>query len=217
MHNVIGLNGGTYGTAHLRVHQSGDAQLHIGSQPHGQGHVTVFSQVVAEELGIDLDRIEVIHSDTKGNLPIGGSYGSRSYQIEGGAVAVACQKVKAKATTMAAHMLGCTAEDIVHQSGEYSVRTDSSKKVTLAEISNALHNAWDLPEGLDPGLEMIAYWDPKDFAFPFGSHVAFVEVDQDTGEVDIVQYIAVDDFGKVCNPGIVDGQTHGNILSLIHI
>ena len=213
MHNVIGLNGGTYGTAHLRVHQSGDAQLHIGSQPHGQGHVTVFSQVVAEELGIDLDRIEVIHSDTKGNLPIGGSYGSRSYQIEGGAVAVACQKVKAKATTMAAHMLGCTAEDIVHQSGEYSVRSDSSKKVTLPEISNALHNAWDLPEGLDPGLEMIAYWDPKDFAFPFGSHVAFVEVDQDTGEVDVVQYIAVDDFGKVCNPGIVDGQTHGNIYA----
>ncbi|WP_392349624.1 xanthine dehydrogenase family protein molybdopterin-binding subunit [Parasynechococcus sp.] len=213
MHNVIGLNGGTYGTAHLRVHQSGDAQLHIGSQPHGQGHVTVFSQVVAEELGIDLDRIEVIHSDTKGNLPIGGSYGSRSYQIEGGAVAVACQKVKAKATTMAAHMLGCRAEDIIHQQGEYSVRTDASKKVTLPEISNALHNAWDLPEGLDPGLEMIAYWDPKDFAFPFGSHVAFVEIDQDTGEVDVVQYIAVDDFGKVCNPGIVDGQTHGNIYA----
>lgn len=213
MHNVIGLNGGTYGTAHLRVHQSGDAQLHIGSQPHGQGHVTVFSQVVAEELGIDLDRIEVIHSDTKGNLPIGGSYGSRSYQIEGGAVAVACQKVKAKATTMAAHMLGCRAEDIIHQQGEYSVRTDATKKVTLPEISNALHNAWDLPEGLDPGLEMIAYWDPKDFAFPFGSHVAFVEIDQDTGEVDVVQYIAVDDFGKVCNPGIVDGQTHGNIYA----
>ena len=213
MHNVIGLNGGTYGTAHLRVHQSGDAQLHIGSQPHGQGHVTVFSQVVAEELGIDLDRIEVIHSDTKGNLPIGGSYGSRSYQIEGGAVAIACQKVKAKATTMAAHMLGCRAEDIIHQQGEYSVRTDASKKVTLPEISNALHNAWDLPEGLDPGLEMIAYWDPKDFAFPFGSHVAFVEIDQDTGEVDVVQYIAVDDFGKVCNPGIVDGQTHGNIYA----
>jgi carbon-monoxide dehydrogenase large subunit len=83
----------------------------------------------------------------------------------------------------------------------------------LAEISNALHNAWDLPEGLDPGLEIIAYWDPKDFAFPFGSHVAFVEVDQDTGEVDVVRYIAVDDFGKVCNPGIVDGQTHGNIYA----
>jgi carbon-monoxide dehydrogenase large subunit len=213
MHNVIGLNGGTYGTAHLRIHQSGDAQLHIGSQPHGQGHVTVFSQIVADELGIDTDKVDVIHSDTKGNLPIGGSYGSRSYQIEGGAIVVACQKIKAKATKMAAYLLAGLEDDVVHENGRYSLASDPSKFTSLKEISNALHNAWDLPNGMEPGLETIAYWDPKDFAFPFGSHVAFVEVDKQTGVVDLVDYIAVDDFGKVCNPGIVDGQTHGNIYA----
>ena len=213
MHNVIGLNGGTYGTAHLRIHQSGDAQLHIGSQPHGQGHVTVFSQIVAEELGIDTNKVEIIHSDTKGNLPIGGSYGSRSYQIEGGAIVVACQKIKAKAIKMAAYLLAGDENDIVHEGGHYSLASDPSKSTTLSEISNALHNAWDLPSGMEPGLETIAYWDPKDFAFPFGSHVAFVEVDKQTGVVNLVDYIAVDDFGKVCNPGIVDGQTHGNIYA----
>jgi carbon-monoxide dehydrogenase large subunit len=213
MHNVIGLNGGTYGTAHLRIHQSGDAQLHIGSQPHGQGHVTVFSQIVAEELGIDPEKVEIIHSDTKGNLPIGGSYGSRSYQIEGGAIVVACQKIKAKAIKMAAYLLAAEEEDIVHESGQYSLASDPSKSTTLQDISNALHNAWDLPSGMEPGLETIAYWDPKDFAFPFGSHVAIVEVDKQTGAISLVNYIAVDDFGKVCNPGIVDGQTHGNIFA----
>ena len=213
MHNVIGLNGGTYGTAHLRIHQSGDAQLHIGSQPHGQGHVTVFSQIVAEELGIDPDKVEIIHSDTKGNLPIGGSYGSRSYQIEGGAIVVACQKIKAKAIKMAAYLLAAEEDDILHESGRYALASDPSKSTTLQEISNALHNAWDLPHGMEPGLETIAYWDPKDFAFPFGSHVAIVEVDKQTGVVSLVDYIAVDDFGKVCNPGIVDGQTHGNIFA----
>ena len=213
MHNVIGLNGGTYGTAHLRIHQSGDAQLHIGSQPHGQGHVTVFSQIVADELGIDTDKVEIIHSDTKGNLPIGGSYGSRSYQIEGGAIVVACQKIKAKAIKMAAYLLAGLEDDVVHENGRYSLASDPSKFTSLQEISNALHNAWDLPSGMEPGLETIAYWDPKDFAFPFGSHVAFVEVDKQTGVVDLVDYVAVDDFGKVCNPGIVDGQTHGNIYA----
>ena len=213
MHNVIGLNGGTYGTAHLRIHQSGDAQLHIGSQPHGQGHVTVFSQIVSDELGIDPDKIEIIHSDTKGNLPIGGSYGSRSYQIEGGAIVVACQKIKAKATSMAAYMLSAEEKDIIHANGRYSVASNASKFTTLKDISNALHNAWDLPSGMEPGLETIAYWDPKDFAFPFGSHIAIVEVDKQTGTIDLVNYIAVDDFGKVCNPGIVDGQTHGNIFA----
>jgi len=213
MHNVIGLNGGTYGTAHLRIHQSGDAQLHIGSQPHGQGHVTVFSQLVADELGIPLEQIEIIHSDTRGNLPIGGSYGSRSFQIEGGAVVMACRKIKQKAHLMAAHMLNVSVDNISYVDGNFVVTNIPEQSLTLKSISNSLYNAWDLPDGMEPGLEAIAYWDPDDFAFPFGTHIAIVEVDQATGVIDVVRYVAVDDFGRVCNPGIVDGQTHGNIYA----
>ena len=213
MHNVIGLNGGTYGTAHLRIHQSGDAQLHIGSQPHGQGHVTVFSQLVADELGIGFDQIEVIHSDTKGNLPIGGSYGSRSFQIEGGAIIMACRKIKDKALLMASHMMNVNKEQVSYVDGSFVVTASPEKAVTLKSISNSLYNAWDLPKGMEPGLEAIAYWDPDDFAFPFGTHIAIVEVDQSTGVIDLLRYVAVDDFGRVCNPGIVDGQTHGNIYA----
>ena len=213
MHNVIGLNGGTYGTAHLRIHQSGDAQLHIGSQPHGQGHVTVFSQLVTEELGIPFEQIEVIHSDTKGNLPIGGSYGSRSFQIEGGAIIMACRKIKKKALLMAAYIFNVAEDSIAYADGNFFVTGSPEKSITLKSISNSLHNAWDLPEGMDPGLEAISYWDPKDFAFPFGTHIAVVEVDQSTGVIEIIRYISVDDYGRVCNPGIVDGQTHGNIYA----
>ena len=211
MHNLIGLNGGTYGTAHIRVHQSGDVELHAGSQPHGQGHVTVFAQMISEELGVDANSVDVIHSDTKGNLPIGGSYGSRSYQIEGGAIYMACQKIITKATRMAAHMLGVDISSIARDGANYYLTSDKTKSLTLKEISNALYNAWDMPADLEPGLDVIAYWDPKDFAFPYGSHVAVVEIDKDTGSVDVVKYVAVDDFGNVRNPTIVDGLTHGNI------
>lgn len=211
MHNVIGLNGGTYGTAHIRVHQSGDIQLHIGSQPHGQGHITSFTQIVSNELGVDSDCVEIIHSNTSRTLPIGGSYGSRSYQIEGGAVVYACKKIIDKAKMMAAYMLSADETAIQFDSGVFFDPANRTKSLTLKDVANSLYTAWDLPEGLEPGLEAISYWDPDNFAFPFGTHIAVVAIDQDTGIINVLRYVAVDDFGKVCNPGIVNGQTHGNI------
>ena len=211
MGQEIGLNGSTWGSAHLRIHPTGDVTLQIGTQPHGQGHVTTFSQIVAEELGVDLEQIEVLHSDTRGAIYAQGSYGSRSYSVEGGTVYLACQKVLTKAKQMAAHMFGVSEGEIVVDHGKFSTQAAPDTVKTIKDIALALWYAWDLPAGMEPGLEVITFFDPPDFSYPFGSHVAIVEVDEETGEVVVVRYLAVDDFGTVGNPMVVDGQTHGNL------
>lgn len=211
MGSVVGMNGGTWGSTLLRVHPTGEVTFTLGTQPHGQSHVTTFSQIVAQELGVAMDRIEVLHSDTRG-VPFGqGSYGSRSFSVEGSAVYLACQKIIDKARTMAAHMLKVSKDDIVADAGTFSVRgktVDQSR--TLAQIALALWYSWDLPPGLEPGLEASAYFDPPNFNFPSGSHAAVVEIDETTGQVEVVRYVAVNDFGNVGNPMVIDGQVHGN-------
>jgi aerobic carbon-monoxide dehydrogenase large subunit len=211
MGSMIGLNGSTWGSTHLRVHPTGDVTMMIGSQPHGQGQVTSFSQIVAQELGVNVEQIEVLHSDTRGAIYAQGSYGSRSYSVEGASVYQACQKILAKAKKMAAYMFKVDEEQILVEGGNFSVKGQPEAVKTIKDISLALWYAWDKPADLEPGLEVINYFDPPDFNYPFGTHIAEVEIDEQTGEIEVKRYVSVDDFGNIGNPMIVDGQTHGNI------
>jgi carbon-monoxide dehydrogenase large subunit len=207
----LGLIGSTWGSALLRIHSTGDATLITGCQPHGQGQETTFSQVVTQELGIPVDHVEVLHSDTMGTPYAQGSYGSRSFSVEGVAVHQAAQTIKAKAMKVGAYMLEASEDDVVFEDGKVQVKGVPEKSKTLGDIAQALWFAWDLPAGVEPGLETTAYFDPADFNFPFGTHVAVVEIDEQTGAVDVVRYVAVDDVGNVANPGVVEGQMHGSI------
>jgi aerobic carbon-monoxide dehydrogenase large subunit len=206
-----GLIGSTWSSATIRVHQTGDVTVVTGGQPHGQGQVTSLSQIVAQELGVPMEKIEVIHSDTHA-VPYGqGSYGSRTFSIEGAAIFLAAQAVKAKATKVGAHLLGADEHDVVYLDGKVQVKGDPQRAKAIQEIASALWFAWDLPKSIEPGLEATEYFDPQDFNFPFGTHVAIVEIDEQTGAAQVMRYVAVDDVGVVGNPMIVEGQMHGNI------
>jgi carbon-monoxide dehydrogenase large subunit len=206
-----GLIGSTWSSAIVRVHQTGDVTVITGSQPHGQGHETVFSQIAAEELGVPAEKVEVIHSDSHGVPYAQGSYGSRTYSVEGAAIFQAVQAIKEKALKMGAHLLQVPVEQAEYADGHVRVKGDPSKAKSLQDIASMLWFAWDLPPGLEPGLECTSYFNPSDFNFPFGTHVAIVEIDEQTGETDVVKYVCVDDVGTVGNPMIVDGQMHGNV------
>jgi aerobic carbon-monoxide dehydrogenase large subunit len=206
-----GLIGSTWSTAIVRVHQTGDVTAITGCQPHGQGQVTTFSQIVAQELGVPIEKIEIIHSDTLGVPYAQGSYGSRSFSVEGAAIYEAAQLIKQKAVKVGAHLLKADEKDVFYMDGKVRVKDDPQRAKTLQEIASALWFAWDLPAGIEPGLEVTSYFDPPDFNFPFGTHVAVVEVDEETGAVEIVRYVAVDDVGVAGNPMIVEGQMQGSI------
>ncbi|MBV8834043.1 MAG: xanthine dehydrogenase family protein molybdopterin-binding subunit [Acidobacteriaceae bacterium] len=206
-----GLIGSTWSTAVVRVHQTGDVTVITGCQPHGQGQITTFSQIAAEELGVPIEKIEILHSDTVGVPYAQGSYGSRSFSVEGAAIYEACQLVKRKALKMGAHLLKADEKDVVYSGGKVETKSDSQRSKTLEEIASALWFAWDMPQGMEPGLEITSYFDPSDFNFPFGTHVAIVEIDEETGGTEVVRYVGVDDVGVVGNPKIVEGQMHGSI------
>jgi aerobic carbon-monoxide dehydrogenase large subunit len=212
----IGLSGegwgaGLWESAEVRVYLTGKVSVTTGSLPHGQGHETTFAQLVSDELGIPYEDIEIEHSDTKGT-PFGfGSYGSRSLAVGGTAVYKSVQKVVEKAKLLAAHMLEAAPEDIVYEDGKAWVKGSPDAVKTIQDIALQAHIAYDLPPGMEPGLEAVTYYDPPNCTFPFGTHVCVVEVDRDTGQVEIVKYVAVDDVGNVINPMIVDGQLHGGI------
>jgi carbon-monoxide dehydrogenase large subunit len=206
-----GLIGSTWASAVVRVHQTGDVSVVTGSQPHGQGQQTTFSQIINNELGVANDRVEVMHSDTHG-VPFGqGSYGSRTFSVEGAAIHQAAQVIKAKAIKVGAYMLKAGEQDVVFENGNVSLKSDPSQSKSVQDIASFLWFAWDLPPGVEPGLEATAYFNPSDFNFPFGTHIATVEVDEQTGHVDLTNYVAVDDVGVVGNPMIVEGQMQGSI------
>jgi carbon-monoxide dehydrogenase large subunit len=207
----LGAQAGLYESGVVRVHPTGKVTVLTGSHTHGQGHETTFAQLVAHELGIPMDDVEIVHGDT-GRVPFGmGSYGSRSGAVGGTALYMSLQKVKEKAKRIAAHLLEAAPEDIELEGGKFRVRGSPDRAKGFGDVSLAAYLAHDLPEGMEPGLEATAFFNPSNFVFPFGAHVCVVEVDVETGETRIVRYVAVDDFGNVMNPMIVDGQLHGGI------
>jgi len=183
-----------------------------GTTPHGQGHETSWSQIVADRLGIDPADVEVLHSDTAVS-PLGmDTYGSRSLPVGGVAVAMATDQVIAKAKAIAAHQLECAEDDLELVDGELRVRGTPARSMTLQAVAFEAFSAHDLPDGMEPNLSAQVSYDPPNFVFPFGTHVAVVEVDEETGRVELRDYAAVDDCGPQVNPMIVEGQLHGGIV-----
>ena len=209
---AVGFQGGLWESAIVRFHPTGKVNVMIGSSPHGQGEETTFAQIVAEEVGVDVDDVEVIHGDTD-QTPMGwGTYGSRTTAVSGAAVAIATRKIKEKSKALAAHLLEAATEDIEYEGGKFFVRGSPDQHKTIQDIALMANVAWDMPEGMDPGLEASAFYDPPNFTYPFGAHIAVVEVDPQTGHVDLQQYYAVDDCGVQINPMIVEGQVHGGVV-----
>jgi carbon-monoxide dehydrogenase large subunit len=207
-----GWGAGLWESANVRVHLTGKAVVTTGSLPHGQGLETTFAQIVADELGIPYEDVIVEHSDTAGT-PFGyGTYGSRSAAVGGTALYKSVQKIKEKAKKLAAHMLEANEADIVFEDGRAYVKGSPDQGKTLAEIALQASVAYSLPTGMEPFLDETTYYDPPNCTFPFGTHIAFVEVDSNTGHVDLKRYVAVDDCGPQINPLIVQGQIHGGIV-----
>lgn len=208
---ALGAQAGQWESAQARVHPTGTVTIFTGSSAHGQGHETTFAQIVADKLGIDMDKIEVVHGDT-GQVQYGwGTYGSRSGAVGGAAVAMAVDKVIEKGRKIAAHLLEAATEDVVFEDGKYFVRGAPDRSQSWGDIALQAHLAHKYPRDLEPGLNETAFYDPSNFTFPFGTHIAVVEVDPDTGEVALQRYLSVDDVGNVINPLIVDGQLHGGV------
>ena len=194
----------------VRIEPTGKVTLLTGASPHGQGEETTFAQLIADELGIDPADVNVVHGDTLA-VPYGiGTFGSRATAVGGTAAFLATQKLKVKMATLAAHLLGCKPSDITIGRGRLSAK-GGKKSISFGELVMSAYTARNIPAGFEPGMEATHFFEPSNFTFPFGTHIASVEVDAETGEVKIEKYVAVDDCGNVINPLIVDGQIHGGI------
>ncbi|MDP9379777.1 MAG: molybdopterin-dependent oxidoreductase [Chloroflexota bacterium] len=201
---------GPFESAIVRVEPSGTVTVFTGVSPHGQGQETTFAQIVADHLGADFDRIVVRHGDTR-ETPMGvGTMGSRGLAVGGSAVVRATGKVRDKASRIAAHMLEAAPEDIVLQDGKYQVRGAPDRGLTLAEIADEAYDD-DLPDDIEPGLEATSFFKPPELVYPFGAHVAVVEIERDTGKVHLCEYFSVDDCGPRISPVLVEGQVHGGL------
>ena len=206
----FGAGAGLWESAQIRFNATGTAFVLTGTHGHGQGHETTFSQIVSDTLGIPMENIELVHGDTS-QVPMGmGTYGSRSLAVGGSAIVRACNKVIEKGRKIAAHMLEAAEEDIEFANGSFGVTgTDRSK--TMAEVALTAYVPLDYPPDLEPGLDETAFYDPLNFTYPAGTHICELEIDPETGVVAIVDWVAVDDFGRVINPMIVEGQIHGGL------
>jgi carbon-monoxide dehydrogenase large subunit len=208
----LNYGAGGWESATVRVLPTSKVQVVTGSAPHGQGHETAWSQIVAAKLGVSPEDVDVLHSDTAIS-PIGlDTYGSRSLAVGGIAIDMACDRVIDKARKIAAHQLEAREDDLDFEGGTFSVKGTPDKSVPLAGIAFAAFTAHDLPEGVEPNLEASCTYDPPNFSWPFGTHIAVVEVDTETGGVDLQRYVAVDDCGVQVNPMIVNGQVHGGVV-----
>jgi carbon-monoxide dehydrogenase large subunit len=208
----LGARGGLFESATVRVHPTGHVTVLIGSHNHGQGHETTFAQIVSDQFGVPADNVEIVFGDTD-KVQFGlGTYGSRSAAVGGSALVKSAQKVIVKGKKIAAHMLEANDTDIEFKSGVFSVAGTDRKK-TFGDVALMAHYPVDYPlEVLEPGLEEQSFYDPVNFTFPAGAHIAEVEIDPDTGMVKLESYIAVDDVGTVINPMIVEGQIHGGVV-----
>ncbi len=195
----------------MRMLPTGKVEVVTGTSPHGQGHVTAWSQIVADALGVPFEDVAVVHGDTAISHKGLDTYGSRSLVVGGVAVLQACEKVREKARRLAAHVLECSPEDLEFADGAFKVRGTDSAARRSRSCALAAFAAHDLPDGVEPSLDADATFDPDNFSFPHGTHLCAAEVDTETGQVKIRSYVAVDDVGKVVNPLIVEGQVHGGI------
>jgi len=202
---------GGWESASVRVLPTGKVEVVTGATPHGQGHETAWSQIVADQLGVAFDDVEVLHGDTRTSPKGLDTYGSRSLAVGGIALAMACQKVRDKARLVAAHLLEASADDIEFAGGAFRVRGSSEAAKTIADCAGAVFAAHNLPDGMEPTLDSEATFDPQTFSFPHGTHLCATEVDTETGQVSIRSYVCVDDVGTVINPLIVEGQVHGGV------
>ncbi len=210
----LGSAVGFWESGKIRVHPSGKVSVFTGSHTHGQGHETTFAQVVADELGLPMEDVEIVHGDTA-SVPFGmGTYGSRSAAVGGSALVRSAEKVRLKLKKIAAHQLEAAEEDMVYDqaTGQVYVAGAPDRALPFAALAFGAYTAHNLPAGLEPGLEETAFYDPANFTFPNSAHIAQVEIDPDTGEVTIQRYIAVDDVGRVINPLIVRGQIVGGVV-----
>jgi len=208
---ALGARAGLFEAGEVRVHPTGTVTVFTGSHSHGQGHETTFAQVVAGKLGIPVENVEIVHGDT-GRVPFGmGTYGSRSLAVGGTAIVNAVDKVIAKGKKIAAHLLEAADTDIEFDNGEFKV-AGTDRKVPFAQIALTAYVPHNYPlDKLEPGLNENAFYDPTNFTYPAGTYVCEVEVDPQTGQTRVVQFVAVDDFGNVVNPMIVEGQVHGGV------
>jgi carbon-monoxide dehydrogenase large subunit len=208
---ALGARAGLFEAGQVRVHPTGSVTVFTGSHSHGQGHETTFAQIVAARLGIPVENVDVVHGDT-GRIPFGmGTYGSRSLSVGGTAIVKALDKIVAKGRKIAAHLLEAAEADIEFKDGKFSVAgTDRAK--TFGEVALTAYVPHNYPlDKLEPGLDETAFYDPTNFTYPAGTHICEVEVDPETGVVDVVAFSACDDFGNIVNPMIVEGQVHGGV------
>ena len=205
--DMIGMK--MFDSCEVRIHPTGSAVARIGVQTQGQGHETTFAQILAEELGLPVENIEVEHGDTD-TAPYGlGTYASRSTPTAGAAAAMAARKIRDKATKLAAHLLEANEADIEWKDYKFSVKGSPDRAKTMAEIAFAAYT--NHPQGMEAGLEAVSYYDPPNLTFPFGSYICVVDIDKGTGEVHVRRFMAVDDCGNIINPMIVEGQIHGGL------
>jgi carbon-monoxide dehydrogenase large subunit len=208
---ALGARAGLFEVGEIRVHPTGSVTVFTGSHSHGQGHETTFAQIVASRLGMGFEQVDVVHGDT-GRVPFGmGTYGSRSLAVGGSAIMKALDKIEAKGKKIAAHLLEASASDIEFKDGKFTV-IGTDKNVPFGAVAFAAYVPHNYPlDKLEPGLNETAFYDPTNFTFPGGAHICEVEVDPETGVVEIVAMTAVDDFGNIINPMIVEGQVHGGL------
>jgi aerobic carbon-monoxide dehydrogenase large subunit len=206
----LGAGVGLWESAEVRVNPVGTIEILTGSHSHGQGHETTFAQVVADRLGIPISQVSIVHGDTD-KVQFGmGTYGSRSGAVGLSAIVKAMEKVEAKAKKIAAHQLEASEDDIVIEEGQFKV-TGTDKAIALPMVALAAYTAHNLPDGMEPGLKEGAFYDPTNFTFPAGSYICELEVDASTGKTSFINFVAADDFGRMINPMIVEGQVHGGL------
>jgi carbon-monoxide dehydrogenase large subunit len=206
----LGARAGLFEVGQVRVQPTGKVSVYTGSHSHGQGHETTFAQVVADKLGISMDDVEIIHGDTESVAFGMGTYGSRSLAVGGTAIVKSIDKIIEKGKKIAAHLLEASADDIDFANGQFTVK-GTDKSIAFGNVALTAYVPHHYPKDLEPGLDFISFYDPANFTYPFGCHIAVVEVDKETGKVKLKRFIAVDDVGNVVNPMIVEGQIHGGV------
>ncbi len=207
----LGARAGLFEVGQVRVQPTGKVSVYTGSHSHGQGHETTFAQVVADKLGIAMDDVEIIHGDSEAVAFGMGTYGSRSLAVGGTAIIKSIEKIIEKGKKIAAHKLEASADDMEFADGKFTVK-GTDKSVGFGDVALTAYVPHVYPKDLEPGLDFSSFYDPANFTYPFGCHIAVVEVDKETGKVVLKRFVAVDDVGNVINPMIVEGQIHGGVV-----